>query len=364
MNDAPTPSTNADAAADCSNLIADVPERPYWPTESWQTASPEDHCLDPDQLARAQAHLAEHYPHVDSLLVIRHGYLVTEHYSNSAGPDALHNVKSVTKSVLSALFGIALDTGDLESLDVPVSDYLATYLASTDDRRKREITIRDLLTMRSGLDWSEWGPNTIEMTASKDWIRYVLDRPLIHDPGTHFNYSTGDTQLLSGVLYRAAGMVAADYADLYLFGPLGIRRREWPADPQGYTIGGAELSLTPRDLAKIGYLYLNGGIWEGEQLLPRDWVLASTRTQVRVIPASATGTPVCYGYLWWLRPQQDHPSFMAVGYGGQYIYAVPDLDLLVVITGDLKQAPEAFTDNRMIRDFNVVQDYIIPAVTG
>ena len=351
----------SDQSVDCANHISQTPERAYWPTEGWREADPAAVGLDADRLQAADAYLREHVPHIDSVLVVRGGQIAFERYTRG-DRDSLRNAKSATKSVLSALIGIALDTGDIAGLETPLSDHLMLHLASVEDRAKRDITVGDLLTMRSGLAWAEWGPNVTEMTVSPDWIAYVLDRQLAHTPGSTFNYSTGDTQLLSGLLYRAAGMVASDFADLYLFGPLGIRQREWPADPQGYTIGGAELALTTRDLAKIGYLYLNGGFWEGRQVVPYQWVLDSTRTQVAVHPADGQHPPVCYGYLWWLRPQAAHSSFMAVGYGGQYIYGVPDLDLLVILTGDLRHIPRAFTDNRMIRDFDVVAERIIPAV--
>jgi CubicO group peptidase (beta-lactamase class C family) len=314
-------------------------------------------------ITRAAEHLAAEYPHFDSLIIVRHGVIVTERYSGASGRDVLHNLKSVTKSVLSILIGIALDTGDVGSLDDSLGQIFAEYFTSGSDPQKRVITIRHLLALRSGLQWEEYGPSTVQMTASPNWINFVLNQPVIHEPGKVHNYSTGDTQLLSAILQRLTGMSALDFADLYLFGPLGITRRTWPADPQGVTVGGSELSLAARDMAKIGYLMLNSGAWAGQSIVSADWVRLSTQRHSLVIPAAAKNCPeVGYGYLWWLRPQAEYDSFLAVGYGGQFITVIPALDLVVVLTGDLKTAPETFGDNRMLCLFDFVQDYVVPAV--
>jgi CubicO group peptidase (beta-lactamase class C family) len=203
------------------------------------------------------------------------------------------------------------------------------------------------------------------MTTSPNWFRYALDRPRVEKPGQVFNYSTGTSQLLSAVLQDATGMSALEYADMALFKPLGITQREWPADPQGVTIGGAELQLTTRDMAKFGYLYLNAGRWDDRQIVSTDWVRDSLKQHVTVMPdLEGNYPPLGYGYLWWLRPQAGYASAMAVGYGGQYVYILPALDLCVVMTGRLTDIPEMFADNRMIRSFNVVEEFIVPAVDG
>ncbi|GIV81622.1 MAG: serine hydrolase [Anaerolineae bacterium] len=329
-------------------------------TDAWPEVTPADVDLDADLLEAAHHHLREHVPHLDSLLVIRHGALAFERYMRGMTPDRPHNLKSATKSVTSLLVGIALATGDLGGLDEPLGYILPELFTGIDDRAKREITIRDLLTMRSGLAWDEYGASAIAMTASPDWVRYVLERPLAHPPGTHFNYSTGDTQLLAAALQRLTGMSLSEYAALYLFGPLGITRYTWPADPQGVTIGGAELSLTPRDLARIGYLALRGGRWGDEALVPADWIADSHRPHV-ALGTSDSCAGLGYGYLWWVRPQAGYNSALAVGYGGQFAIVVPALDLLVVMTGDLSDVPPAFRNNQMLCGFNLVEDFIVPA---
>lgn len=347
--------------------MSDSPTRPatdrrYWPTDGWRTASPEDQGLDSARLIAARDHLSAHVPHMDSLLVVRGGYLVFEFYDRGE-TRTLRNLKSVTKSVTSALIGIALATGDLDSIDEPIGYLLPETFATVDDRRKRDITVRDLLTMRSGLDWAEYGADSAQMTASPNWVQYVLDHPLIHAPGTAFNYSTGDTQLLAAVLNKQTEMSALDYADLYLFGPLGITQRTWPADPQGINVGGAELALTARAMAKFGYLYLNRGVWDGAQIIPAAWIDESHAYHTLFDPASGNECDTLgYGFLWWLRPQGDAESAIAVGFGGQFVYVIPALDLVVVMTGRLGSVPEAFRDNRMLCQFNLVEDFIVPAV--
>ncbi|HML22654.1 MAG TPA: serine hydrolase [Aggregatilinea sp.] len=338
--------------------------RDYWPTRGWREADPAARGMDVDKLAEADRVLAADYPNIESLLVVRSGDIVYARYNDGTGPDKPHNLKSATKSVLSSLVGIALNTGDLNSLDDPLSDFLPEMLPASADRRKRAITVRDLLRMRSGIEWNEWGGCTVEMTSRPNWLRFVLDQPLAHDPGEIHAYSTGDTQLLSAVLQRATGMTALDFADLFLFKPLGITQRTWTSDPQGYTIGGTELALSPRDLAKFAYLYLNGGRWENRQVIPAAWVAESTQQHSLVVPPdNSDRPPIGYGYLWWIREQAGHPSFMAVGFAGQFAYVIPDLDLIVVMNGRLRRVPAMFADNRMIREFNVVADYIVPAVT-
>lgn len=334
-----------------------------WPTADWPVATPADVGLDAARLEAAHRYLLDEVPHIDSLLVSRGGALVFERYMRGMMPGRLHNLKSATKSVTSLLAGVALSTGDLASLDEPLGYIMPEAFAAASDQAKRAITIRHLLTMRSGLDWAEYGASAIAMTASPDWVRYVLDRPLAHPPGAHFNYSTGDTQLLAAALQTLTGMSLHDYARLYLFDPLGIARHTWPADPQGVSIGGAELALTPRDLARIGYLALRRGAWDGTAIVPPAWIADSHTAHTSLMPeADDECERLAYGYLWWLRPQAEHESALAVGYGGQFAVVVPALDLVVVMTGDIAAAPEPFRSNRMLCRFNLVEEFIVPAV--
>lgn len=331
--------------------------------DGWRTASPADQGIDPSWLDAAREHLAARVPNLTSLLIVRRGYLVHEYYQGRATADTLHSIKSVTKSVLSTLAGIARQMGDLPGLDEQIGYILPEAFATIPDQSKRAIKIRDLLAMRSGLDWAEYGPSLGMMTGSADWVQTVLELPLIHAPGTVFNYSTGDTHLLSAALQRLTGLTMLAYADLYLFDPLGIQRRRWQADPQGVTIGGTELRLTARDLAKFGYFILNNGIWNQSAILPPDWVEQSAAyhtTREPVEPASCL--PWGYGYCWWLRTIAGQRALIAAGYGGQFVYVVPAYDLVVVLTGSITSVPDLFRDSRMICEFNLVEDFIIPAL--
>ncbi len=338
-----------------------LPSRDYWPTQGWRTADPADHGLDAAQLDRARDHVRDHVPHMNSLLVVRGGYLVYE--DDRQGAQAMRNVKSMTKSVLSTLTGIAIQTGDLAGVQEQIGYVLPTAFATVAEKDKRAITIRDLLTMRSGLDWEEYGPDALQMTASPNWVQYVLNRDLSHAPGTVFNYSTGDSQLLAATLQALTAMTLLDYADLYLFGPLGITQRTWPADPQGVTIGGAELHLTPRDMAKLGFLWLNRGTWNGDSIVSAAWMAEASTYHTRFEPRDERDCETLgYGYQFWLRPQADYDSFIAVGYGGQFVYVIPGLDMVVVMTGDLDGMPDTFRNNRMLCQFNLVEEFIVPAV--
>ncbi len=334
-----------------------------WPTHDWITADAAAVGIDPAALDRAGDVLNTRYPNLDTLLVARHGRLVYERYAGTqAGRDRVRGVKSVTKSITGLLAGIALDKGDLSGLDQMIGALLPESFTSTSDERTRSIRIRDLLTMRSGLDWREWEGSTLEMFASADWVRFVLARPQAHDPGQVFKYSTGDTHLLAAAIQRQSGLTLLDYADAYLFGPLGITQRRWLTDPQGICIGGSELKLRARDMAKIGLLMLHDGVWDDQRILPPGWAAESVTPHADAGPGGRDCVPLHYGYLWWLRSQGPHPSALAVGYGGQYIITVPALDLVVVIMGDLRKVPKDFSDNRMLCQFNLVQDVILPGV--
>ena len=237
--------------------------------------------------------------------------------------DRLHNLKSASKSVLSALVGIAIAEGHLR-LDTSVASVLGGSWSS-DEPDKRNIEVGHLLTMTSGLEstsFSAYG----NWVSSRDWVDWALRRPLSSHPGDRFSYSTGNTHLLSAVLTAATGESTLDFARRRLFGPLGIERLSWERDPRGIYLGGNNLSLRPRDMAKFGMLYLDRGLWGDRQLVPWEWVDDSTRPVVR----SRWGS--YYGYLWWLRPPDERGAFVASGFGGQYIYVSRAHDLVLVVT--------------------------------
>jgi CubicO group peptidase (beta-lactamase class C family) len=326
----------------------------YWPTDDWRTSTPAEQGMDGDLLANIGTTIEdEDMTFVRALLVVRHGYLVFEEYYNGFEADDRDNVRSITKSVTSALVGIALANGDIESLDVTVADFFPEYVADDD---QGAITLRDLLMMRSGLKWGEANWQVIPLWESDlDQMGRILSLPLEYPPGEHWNYSTADAHLIGGILTRAAGVSLLDYADAHLFEPLGIVGAEWDTDSQGYNVGGSGLSLTPGEMAKFGYLYLNGGLWDGEQIVPADWVALTTTAQ---------DEETDYGYLWWRGEREffsGYPAFAALGYGGDMVFVYPALDLLVVAkTSYFVTATAAGQQEDAV--MGLIREYVIPAV--
>jgi CubicO group peptidase (beta-lactamase class C family) len=355
-------------------------QRDYWPTAGWRTAAPSQQGMHPQVLHDLDTQVPQQYPQVRSLLIVRHGYLVYERYwqgSDAADGQELH---SITKSVTSALVGIALADHKLKSLDQSVGELLAAHLPKDADPRLARVTVRQLLTMTGGLPGdvqSVEGDQRLSrrLFRSRDWVGHILGRPLATKPGTTFAYSNASSHLLSAIVADASGQSTLAYARAKLFNPLGINSDHvfqplaghpptpaqlqayqqaavaWPRDPQGYHFGFGETKLPARDLAKFGYLYLNRGRWNGTQVVPADYVRASTQPHRQV-----GGPRVGYGYQWWTTSINLHAAFEARGLGGQRIVVVPDPDLVVVITCDPQQRREDAEE--------LVGQTIVPAVTG
>jgi CubicO group peptidase (beta-lactamase class C family) len=322
--------------------------------------------------------VANRHPQVRSVVIVRYGYLVYEHYWQGLDQTDGHDVRSVTKSVIGALVGIAIAEGKIKSVDQTVGELLAAQLPKDADPRFAGVTVKQLLTMTSGLagDGTPGGDTRIEdaMWKSPDWVRHILSRRLVSEPGTEWAYSNASSHLLSAIVASVSGQSTLEFARAKLFNPLGIRTDgafepvlsdhidaatveayeqasvAWPVDPQGYHYGAAFLRLPARDLAKFGYLYLNGGRWDGNQLVPAGYVAAATSPK-----GSSPNLDNGYGWHWLVANEGDHHTFSARGYGGQLIYVVPDLDLVTVITSDPEKGgnPE-----------NLITQTIIPAVTS
>jgi len=279
---------------------------------------------------------AEQSGFMNSLLIIRNGYLVREQYYRGFGPDDAQDVMSVSKSFVSALIGLALREGYLDSLDQKMLVFFPEYPITGLDPRKSQITIGHLITMRAGFDNSieDYDINWNRWINSSDWIEYTIQLPLLYDPGTHFAYITAETHLLSAVLTKATGMSTLDFAQKVLFTPLKIRIRGWERDPGGYYIGGMRMHFIPRDLARFGYLYLKEGNLEGNQIVPADWVRESLQYHTSGKGSWGVLQNIGYGYQWWLGEIRNQECFMALGYAGQFIIVFPQLKLIVVATSD------------------------------
>lgn len=341
---------------------ADAP----WPTKGWSTATPEAEGLDPAVLSALHDEFAAGtHGYIDSMLVIRHGQLVFERaYTHdyqalfatqpeqSRGPynyydpdwhpyrdGDLHTMQSVSKSVTSALVGIAIGRGEIPGVQAKMAPYYADFRLKSDQARWNAMTLEHVLTMTTGIQWDE---STVAYTdprnscagmeKSEDWIQFVLDQPMAAAPGGAFVYNSGATELMSHLIKKTTGREAHDYAREHLFAPLGIDRFYWKTTPKGLADTEGGLYLTPRDLAKFAYLYLRDGMWEGKRVLPEGWVAASTRPLVDTGINQPKNRK--YGYQWWLLPHgEGRYAYVANGYGGQYAIVVPEHDLIAVFTG-------------------------------
>lgn len=337
------------AATGCGDGPTSIePDRP------WRTANPDELGLDAGRLEAAHLRAVDN-EWVRSLLVVRHGRMAFERYYGGFGPDSLADVRSVTKSVVSTLTGIAIARGEMPGVDTPVSD-----LVNPDDfgasRLDEAITVRHLLTMTGGWEWDE--ADYARWESGRDPVRFLLDRVIVDAPGTRFAYNSAGVHLLGVALEKATGESLPDYADEVLFGPLGIPDSAWEPLVGGRVNGGTGLDLRPRDLARLGELFLRGGRWSGQAVVPGDWIDMATA------PAFSWSSWRSYGYLWWI--DLERGAYYAHGYGGQYLYVLPARDLVVVVTTDWFGASSVPGWQDAIRTlrrlaFDIIVNDVVPA---
>ncbi len=364
-----------------------------WPTKAWPESTPEAQGLDRTALEAFDRELAAgRHGYVDGMLVVRHGHVVFEkeyprdydalfvgkgkpglynYYDPEWHPywkrGRLHTMQSVSKSVTSALIGIALRRGELPSVDARVMPYFRAFQTAADPRREA-MTLRHVLTMTTGIRWDESSTsytdalnNCAAMEATEDWVQYVLDQPMAEEPGKTFVYNSGATQLLSYLIEQVTGKEADDYAKEQLFAPLGIEYA-WKRTPKGLADTEGGLYLRPRDLAKLGLLYLKDGTWEGKRILPEGWVKDSTTWH--------TGTRGTrgYGYKWWVLRRKGpgaYEAYAGLGYGGQRLIVVPELELIAVFTGwNIYDKPELDPVLALDRVLGAVKDRPVPQAGG
>jgi CubicO group peptidase (beta-lactamase class C family) len=312
-----------------AHAAAQTPED-VWPEAEWQRATPEQMGMD----SRALATLIDYggVARMDSLVVTRHGKIVTEVYYAPFRKGLKHRVNSATKGVVSALVGIASARGLIGSTDTPVLDFFPDHKPLSVDERKRQMTLQSLLDMTSGLEWVE--PLTdeiplslIAMQRSANWEEFILNRPMAATPGSVFNYNSGNSHLLSAIVARKSGMRTDEFAAQHLFKPLGISDVRWRRDPQDVAIGGYGIYMRTPDMARIGYLYLHHGRWKGEQIVPQAWV---DKVYGASVPMSL-GSSWKYGDQWWTMPERK--AYMAVGYARQIIMVLPEEGIVAAMTG-------------------------------
>ena len=313
----------------CSTKTTVVPPAPaYWPTQSWQISTPDEQGFDSARLAEALQAMRDNDINIHSLTIIRNDYMILDAYFYPYDGTTVHELASVTKSVLTTLVGIAADQGKL-SLDDQMVSFFSDRSIANDNFWKRRITVRQLAGMTSGLDCvSANDEQTLtEMGGASDWVQFTLDLKMKHIPGTYFEYCSPGMHVLSAILQQATGMTTSEFARIQLFEPLGIKDVIWEADPQGYTDGWAGLYLHLRDVVKIGYLMLHQGQWQGKQIVSSQWVAEATQLQKK------TGRGDDYGYGWWVPPATQFIEFAAEGRGGQFIRVLPQLNMVIVTTG-------------------------------
>jgi CubicO group peptidase (beta-lactamase class C family) len=301
-------------------------------------SDPQAEGVDPLRLNRA-LDAGESLPYLYALLVVKNGVLIGERYYGETVPTDANTVMSVSKSVLSALVGLALDQGHLD-IDQSMLEFFPEY-ADDSDSRKTTITIRQLLTMTAGFPRDEYAEEWSRWLQSPNWLEYCLSQALVDDPGEAWHYSTCSTHIVSALLARATGLPTRRFARRYLFRPLSIQIGGWPTDPQGIHRGGWDMYLTPRDLARFGHLYLEKGKLGRKRLIPRRWVRKTTRSNIRGSNGWGPLDSWGYGHWWWTARGATIPKiYFALGYGGQFVVNVPSLSMTIVAAADGNFGPD------------------------
>ncbi|OPA73625.1 6-aminohexanoate hydrolase [Paenibacillus selenitireducens] len=337
-------------------------QRNYWPTTEWQAVDPATLSMDAEKLSELDPIITSEYSNINGVVVVRNGAIAYERYYNGYGPDDTHHVASVTKSIISALIGIAIDAGYIKNVDQKVLDFFPEYVPDAADRQKQEITIRHLLTMTAPYPFEDWYEPLDKICMQPDWVKYTLD--MLGQKGSigAFKYSTAGAHLLSAIITRSTGKSAREFANERLFKPIGMQEipdyemksfgfedlfgknvKGWVEDPNRNSTGGWGLTLNPRDMARFGLLYLNRGSWDNHQIISGKWMDETTAMN-----------PNNYGYLWWLREEDGVFAYSALGDGGHVVCCIPEKDLVVAIASEFIMNP---------RDrWTLIKEYIIPAV--
>ena len=347
--------TNPPAAARVSSSDAGTPVQ-----------TPDEQIFRSDEVDAA----ARTLPRLHSLIVSRRGEVVFESYYNGTRRDRAANIKSASKSVISALVGAAIERDLIPDVKTPIVTYFPE-LARDADQRKRAITVEHLLTMRPGLEGTS-GRNYGAWVTSRNWVRHALARPMFAAPGEEMEYSTGNTHLLSAILTTATGKSTLQFANETLAKPLGFSLAPWPRDPQGVYFGGNDMLMTPRQMLAFGELYLNKGRANEQQILPSAWIDRSCEGRAR---NRRPGNPAFdpnggvdpmrdrqYGYGWWIHEIGDYEACFAWGYGGQYIFVLPELDLVLVTTSSPDVSDERRGHRRTV--FEILERLVVAPMAG
>ena len=337
-----------------STAMGKTPE--YWPTGGWRTATPESQGMDSTLLIDMLDTIWKKNLEIHSVLIIRNGYMILDAYSYPFTSKIAHHIDACTQSITSALVGIAIDKGYITGVNQTLLDFFPNRTVKHIDTKKKRLKLENLLTMTSGLKCSDpflylqsgmmnmiLDPN---LRMSADWTQYIVDLPMAESPGTRYRYCNFDPFLLSVILQDKTGMDALEFANRHLFDPLGISDIGWGSNPQGITLGYGELFMRPQDMAKIGFLYLNRGFWDGKRIISSRWISESTTKHIDTDLLSG------YGYHWWIVSPEIYTS---AGNKGQFIMVVPEKNIIAVFTGRL--SPEEF-----LIPLDFMKSHIIAAV--
>lgn len=333
------------------------PNSPLFKSYNWEISNPSNENLN-EGLITGGFNAASNTGYINSIVIIRNGRLAAEKYFNGRTPSSYQTIRSVSKSFLSALFGIAVQKGIL-SPGNKLADYFPEYQQYITDTRINNVTIDHLIKMRAGFKGDQEFYFTF--TNSGDWVKTILSSQLSFDPGSRMQYSTAGTHLLSALLTRACGKSTFDFAKENFFEQCGIDVRNWLKDPQGNYFGGNDIYLTTRDMAVLGLIYMNNGKLDGKQIVPEGWVTNSlvTYSGSSTIPWGNLNK-VGYGYLWWLGEVNGLKVFTGIGHGGQFVLCVPSLNMIVAV----QSYPDSDWDTADVQErgvLNIIANYILPA---
>lgn len=344
--------------------------RDYWPTGSWKKAiTPGFVDMNEEKLMEMHTLISKNYRNIHGLMIIRQGKVVVESYYNGYREEDKFMVASVTKSIISALIGIAIDHGFIKTVAQKVVDFFPEYKGDPAEIKKQAITIENLLTMSAPYPYKSGKEPLARLCIQSDWVTYVLDQLGRGGEIGPFNYSTGGVHLLSAIITRSTGKTAREFANEYLFKPIGMaeipdypmeafgieelfgkKTRGWVKDPAGNSVGGWGLSLSLTDMAKLGFLYLNEGKWADKQIISKRWIEQSVVTHQK----KTTIPNYCYGYLWWIQQENGVKTYSALGDGGNMICCIPEKDLLVAVASETMKKS---------RDIGLLlSKYILPTV--
>lgn len=353
----------------CSEKVQYTYRAPEITDDGWATADLSEAGVDSEKISDLiREILNRNFKDIDSVLLVKDGKLILEEYFNEYGRDDLHELHSVSKSITSILLGIAIDERMIPNVDTKVYAFFPEYKGTRWVDQKYDISLKHLLIMSAGIDWDERtrplnDPRNDIIALifhSDNWIKYVLNKAVVEPPGLRWNYSGGLTILLGGIIKNTSGLYADKFAEKYLFGPLGIVNYTWHRHQDGTINTQGGLSLRPRDMAKIGYLFMNGGQWKGRKVISKEWIDESTKDHI------TTGSHG-YGYQWYrgggIINNTEFEAFWAWGLGGQLIFVFPTLELVAIFTSkpNLKSKPH-YNEPGLYQPFHMLGRYILPAM--